>query len=106
MVGGVRLALPRTCGDLQRWGRILRSCVGDFGPAAATGATHLIGLYDGARLRGCLELRPEGTIQQMLGVANRPLTRETRAKVLSALVEHGVVDRHDPRHEAWFADLP
>src|SRR5690606_18165065 len=35
VVDGVRFALPRTCGDLERWGRILRSCVADFGPAAA-----------------------------------------------------------------------
>ncbi|HXH57299.1 hypothetical protein [Iamia sp.] len=99
---GLRFARPRTCGDLERWGRLLRNCLEDFGPAAASGRSELVGVFRDDGLRGCLELTPDGVIRQLLGPANRRLDRPTERTVLRALIRHEVVDPTAAGNTRWF----
>lgn len=99
---GVCFARPRTCGDLERWGRLLRNCLDDFGPAAASGRSELVGVFGTDGLRGCLELTPDGVIRQLLGSANRRLDRPTERTVLRALTRHEVIDPTVPGNARWF----
>ncbi len=101
-VEGVRLSRPRTCGDLERWGRMLSSCVGSFGPAAVAGASELVAVHRGLELCGCLELTPGGTVRQLLGPANRSLDAATRRVVLRLLVDPGGIDPRAPGNRGWY----
>ncbi|QYG95224.1 hypothetical protein HC251_24195 [Iamia sp. SCSIO 61187] len=102
---GVTLVLPRTVRDLERWGRLLRSCVGTFGPAVVEGSATLVGLFAGSRLVGCLHLDPTPQVVQMLGLANRPLDRDVRRAVLTLLEDEEVLSRTLPVNRRWFATL-
>ncbi|MGI8939171.1 MAG: hypothetical protein ACR2JF_13350 [Iamia sp.] len=102
-VEGIWFSRARTCGDLERWGRMLSTCVGDFGPAAAEGRSELLALYRGTEIRGCLELTPDGTIRQLLGPANRALDPPTLRIVLTALVDRGGLDPDDPGNRPWYS---
>lgn len=107
-VGDLTLVLPHTAGDLIRWGRLLSSCLGDFGPAAVAGRTLIVGVQRSNALLLAVEVTPDGRIRQFCGVANRaPRDRDRRA-VVRALALHGVLDVRSPRNRPWLAgiDLP
>ena len=99
---GLRLARARTCGDLERWGRLLSCCVADFGVAAVAGASELLAIYRGVEARGCVELTPGGTVRQLLGPANRALDLPTRRVVLALLVDPGGIDPRSPANIGWY----
>jgi hypothetical protein len=105
-VGPLRLVLPRTCGDLTRWGRLLANCLGDYGPAAVMGRSAIVGVERDGALRYALELTAEGVVRQFVGAANRPPDPTDRAAVLGRLVEAGAVAPHDRRNAPWLADAP
>ncbi len=92
--GGLRFVVPTTSEELRRWGRVLHSCVGDFGPAAASGHSWLIGIEHDDHLIGCVEVHPvDRRIRQALGPRNRPLPQGVAAVVFNALRLCGVTSQ-------------
>lgn len=104
--GDLQLELPRTPAELRAWGRVLESCVGDFGPAALAGRSLLVGVRRHGRLVACGELTPAGTIRQLLGVRNRRVPEPVAAAVVSHLVRAGAVDGRAPQNRAWLHGQP
>jgi hypothetical protein len=102
VVGGhLRLVLPRTSTELATWGQRLGNCIGSFGPAVAAGRSWLIGVEVESRLAYCMELTPNGSIRQFLGVRNRPVPQRDARAVCVYLLSVGVVDPHNPANRAW-----
>ena len=93
---GLRFTRPRTCGDLERWGRMLRCCVGTYGPAAVAGLGELLAVSRGTEVRACLEARADRHHPPAAG-SGEPRRRRTPARriVVRALVGAG---RDRPRH--------
>lgn len=89
--GNLTFTVPRTAGDLQRWGRILSNCLGDFGPAAAAGRTTIIGIEQSNILAFALEIRSDGTIRQFAGRSNRAPDQATRNATVRILTAAGVL---------------
>lgn len=103
--GAIMLVLPRTAGDLTRWGRLLSNCLGDFGPAVAAGRSTIIGVHRANRLVAAVELTPSGTIRQFCGAANRaPADRDRRA-VVRLLQRAGVLDTSATANRPWLAGV-
>lgn len=103
--GSIMLVLPRTAGDLARWGRLLSNCLGDFGPAVAAGRSTIVGVHRANRLVAAVELTPSGTIRQFCGVANRaPADRDRRA-VVGMLQRAGVLDTRAAANRPWLAGV-
>ena len=70
-VGDLTFVVPRTAGDLQRWGRLLSNCLGDFGAAVACGRSTIIGIERANALAFAVEVGAGGAIRQFAGQANR-----------------------------------
>lgn len=102
-IGGLRLVLPRTVGDLKRWGRLLSNCLGDFGPDVCAGRSSIIGVERRRRLIYALEITNRGEIRQFNGRANRRPRRDDHAPVITTLVNEGVIDPRSHRNSQWFA---
>ncbi len=99
----MRLVLPRTAGDLARWGRLLGNCLGDFAPSAARGRTLIVGVERANRLLYAVEVTSTGCIRQFSGRGNRPPAPADRHLVIPALVDAGVVDPRARANSAWLA---
>ncbi|MBS1849251.1 MAG: PcfJ domain-containing protein, partial [Actinobacteria bacterium] len=89
--GTFTLVLPRTCGDLIRWSRLLRNCLDTYTAAAVGGASHLIGVECDGSLRYVIEVTPQRGIRQFTGHANRPPTRADHDALVDHLRAHAVV---------------
>ena len=92
--GDLTFVIPRTAGDLQRWGRLLSNCVGDFGPAMATGRSTIIGIERANAVVYAVEINPNGTIRQLAGHANRPPDDSTRSSIVRTLSAAGVLQSY------------
>ena len=103
--GQLRLVLPRTAGDLGRWGRLLGNCLGDFAPSAASGRALIIGVERANRLLYAVEITPNRCVRQFSGRGNRPPAPTDRLLVVRALVTAGVLDPRAPANVAWVAGL-
>ena len=97
----LRLLLPRTSDELLAWGRLLRSCIGSFGAAAASGRSMLIGVEERGALAYCMEVAPDGSVRQFLGERNRPVPRSVVASVCDRLVLSGVLVRDLVANQVW-----
>jgi hypothetical protein len=98
------MVLPRTGHELRWWGQRLRSCIGDFGPAVASGQSVLVGIEVDDVLTYCAEVAPAtATIRQALGRGNRPLPPEAAGALVRALVRAGLVDPAHPSNRPWVA---
>lgn len=97
----LRLAIPRTVAELYLWGTRLRSCIGDYGPAAVAGTSTLIGVERDDRLTYCVELTPDRRIRQFLGEGNRAVPHDDRTAVVAHLVARGLVDASNPANAPW-----
>jgi hypothetical protein len=89
--GDLTFVIPRTAGDLQRWGRLLSNCLGDFAPAMATGQSTIIGIERSNSLAYAVEIDPNGTIRQLAGHANRPPDDSSRLSIIRTLSTAGVL---------------
>ncbi len=79
--------LPRTPGDLTRWGRRLANCLADYAGVVGAGTSVVIGLEERGTLVAAIELR-NGEVRQFVGIGNaRPLGRhrEVMTRMLSDL---------------------
>lgn len=103
--GAIMLVLPRTAGDLTRWGRLLSNCLGDFGPAVAAGRSTIIGVHRANRLVAAVELTPSGTIRQFCGAANRAPGDRDRRAVVRLLQRAGVLDTSATANRPWLAGV-
>lgn len=92
--------LPRTPAELEEWGRRLNKCLGDFGPAAASGYSVLIGVRRFDVLTSCAELRG-GVLQQFLGPRNRRVAATDAGEVVGELLSKGLLNRNEHRNRAW-----
>ena len=99
------LSMPRTAGDLARWGRLLGNCLGDFAPSAASGRALIVGVERANRLLYAVEIDPNRCIRQFSGRGNRPPTPTNRALVIRALVDAGVIDPRARANAPWLAGL-
>lgn len=90
-VGTLRLVLPRTVGDLVRWGALLHNCLADYGRSAASGHSVIIGVEQDGRLRYALELTPDRRVRQFCGRGNHAPAPQVRCLVLDTLEDHGVL---------------
>lgn len=91
--GDLEWIVPRTAGDLTRWGRILGNCLGDYGPAASAGRATILGLLRDGQLRYAIEITPDRAVRQMVGPANRAIEPPVRRAILRALAEAGLIGR-------------
>ena len=103
--GVIALTVPRTVGDLVRWGRLMSNCLGDFGPAVVAGRSTIIGVVRNARLAYAVELTPTGVVRQFCGRANRPPAPPDRRVVVRLLAERGLLDVAAPANRPWLADV-
>ena len=103
--GSLRLVLPRTAGDLGRWGRLLGNCLGDFAPSAASGRALIVGVERANRLLYAVEINPNRCIRQFSGRGNRPPAPTDRLLVVEALVAAAVVDPRARANAPWMAGL-
>lgn len=103
---GLTLVLPRTVGDLRRWGRLLGNCLGDFGPAVAAGRSTIIGVQRGGRLAYAVELTPTGAVRQFCGQANRAPRDPDRRAVMEMLAAGRLVDLRSPANRPWLQGVP
>ncbi len=91
---GLRFVVPTRREELRRWGRVLHTCVGDFGTAVVNGRSWVIGIERNDHLIGCVEVDPvERRVRQALGPRNQPLPPDVAAVVFSALRMCGVTGR-------------
>ena len=97
----LRLVLPRTSDELVAWGRLLRSCIGSFGAAAAAGRSVLIGVEERGALAYCMEVAPDGSVRQFLGARNRTVPRPVVASVCDRLVGAGVLVPGRAANQVW-----
>ena len=89
--GGLWFVVPTTREELRRWGRVLHSCIGDFGAAVASGHSWLIGIERDDHLIGCIEVSPlDRRVRQALGPRNQPLPQDVTATAFNALRVCGV----------------
>ena len=98
---GLRLVLPRTTDELVAWGRRLHSCIGSFGPAVAAGRSLLVGVERDGALSYCMEVAPDGTVRQFLGVRNGAVPRSVAITVCSRLVALGLVRSDRDANRIW-----
>jgi hypothetical protein len=103
--GVITLTVPRTVGDLVRWGRLMSNCLGDFGPAVVAGRSTIVGVLRNARLAYAVELTPAGVVRQFCGRANRPPAPADRRVVVRLLAERGLLDSAAPANRPWLADV-
>ena len=73
--GQFRVVLPRTCGDLVRWSKLLRNCLDTYCRAAAAGQSILIGVEREGILTYVVEVTPQRQLRQFCGIANRRPSR-------------------------------
>ena len=104
-MGDLTLVLPHTAGDLTRWGRLLSSCLGDFGPAAVAGRALIVGVQRANSLLLAVEVTPDGRIRQFCGVANRAPRDADRRAVVRALALHGVLDVRSAYNRPWLSGV-
>lgn len=105
VVSGLKLVLPRTAGDLDRWGRIMSNCLGDFASAAVTGRSVIIGVERANRLDFAVEMTAAGTVRQFCGRANRAPGPAVRRSVVSLLIDSGVLDTGASSNRPWLVDV-
>jgi hypothetical protein len=91
VIGGLTFVIPRTAGDLRRWGRLLANCLGDFGPSVVAGRSTIIGIEQANALAFAVEIDTEGAIRQFAGRANRPPGDATRDAVVRSLRAAGLL---------------
>jgi hypothetical protein len=101
--GSVTLVLPRTVGDLTRWGRLLSNCLGDFGPSVAARRSTIIGVQRANRLVYAVELTPSGVVRQFCGAANRAPRDQDRRTVVRMLARAGLLDTRAAGNRPWLA---
>lgn len=104
-VGDLTFVLPRTAGDLKRWGRLLANCLGDFGPAVAAGRSTIIGIERAGALAFAVEIEAGGAIRQFAGHANRAPDAALRNATVHALVARGLVAPSGSRNAPWLAGV-
>lgn len=86
LVDELELVLPRTPEELRTWGRLLGSCLGDFGAAVAEHRSVIVGVRHRHALVAALELRPNlREVVQFLGPGNRVPPANVTAPVLARL---------------------
>lgn len=89
---GLGFSVPTSRNELATWGAILRNCLGDFGRAAATQTSWLIGIERDDRLIGCVEVDPATRrVRQALGPRNQPLPESVHRITLALLQRKGII---------------
>lgn len=99
--GDLTLVLPRTAGDLARWGRLMSNCLGDFAAAAVSGQSAIIGVRRSNRLVYAVELTSSGEIRQFCGTANRAPRPSDRRLIVGTLAEVGAIDTDTAHNRPW-----
>ena len=92
---GLTFRVPRTAGDLERWGRLLSNCLGGFGAAVVAGRSTIVGIEVQGAIRYAVEVGASGAVRQFAGPANRAPTPAIRETTLRVLREAGVVTADD-----------
>ncbi|MEZ5311099.1 MAG: PcfJ domain-containing protein [Microthrixaceae bacterium] len=105
-IADMRLVLPRTTGDLTRWGRILSNCLDSYDGDAVRGISYIIGIHRNQRLTYAVEVTQSGVLRQFNGHANRRPRSNDRDQVVSALLEAGVIDRRQQPNRPWIESIP
>lgn len=103
--GDLVFVVPRTVGDLTRWGRLLSNCLGDFGPSVDAGRSVIIGVERDRRLTYAIEITDGGNIRQFNGRANRLPSDLDRRNVLMALVRAGAINPMSATNRRWLAGI-
>lgn len=85
------VTIPRTPGDLTRWGRFMSNCLGTYVAAAQTGESTLIGFVEGSQLRLVAEISSRKRLRQLLGPANRRPDDADRTQIIAFLTAEGIL---------------
>lgn len=89
---GLAYSVPTSRNELATWGAVLRNCLGDFGRAAATQTSWLIGIERADRLIGCVEVDPaQRRVRQALGPRNQPLADDVHRIAIQFLQRKGII---------------
>ncbi len=103
--GDLVFVVPRTVGDLTRWGRLLSNCLGDFGPSVDAGRSVIIGVERDRRLIYAIEITDGGNIRQFNGRANRLPGDQDRRNVLTTLVRASAINPMSATNRRWLEDM-
>ncbi|MEM8708540.1 MAG: PcfJ domain-containing protein [Actinomycetota bacterium] len=88
--GATRFVLPRSADDLRRWGTSLGNCLADYVDDVRAGRTYVIGLVDGDRLVGALELGHDLLVRQLEGPRNQPADEDLQTACRHMLRDLGI----------------
>ena len=89
---GIMFLVPTSRPELDRWGAVLHTCVGDYADPIIRGVSWVIGLKCENHLVGCIEVRARSrTVRQALGPRNQPLPPAMLQSALRTLEMHGIV---------------
>ena len=100
-VDNLTFVVPRTAGDLERWGRIMSNCLDTYGGAAAQGLATIIGIHAGDQLAYVIEVSPRGVVVQFTTFANREPSSKVRATVVSTLLRAGIINPSLEANRQW-----
>lgn len=104
---GITLVHPRSTHELIDWGNAMHNCIGGYDRKALQGSSVLFAVMRDGDLIGNMELRPSGSIRQLVGDYNRPLDEAVRATVVSMVTGQPVAETMNATEpedalEAWF----
>lgn len=102
---GLSLQVPRSTAELEAWGRRLGNCLGSYGRAVASGRSLIVGVELHGVLTYCLEVAPNRSIRQFLGIRNRPVPPTHSAIVCTYLASIGVLDRNSAGNTPWLTPV-
>jgi len=89
--------VPRTVGELRAWGKRVGNCIGSYGELASTGRSWLIGVLRDGDLRYTIEILPDRSLRQFVGLRNAAPDRGDALAILAALVSGGVIPARNAR---------
>ncbi len=89
--------VPRTVGELRAWGQRVGNCIGSYGDLASTGRCWLVGVCRDGELHYTIEILPDRSIRQFVGLRNTAPDRGDALAILAALVTAGVVPARNAR---------
>ena len=90
---GIQMIVPKMTHDLVEWGAAQNNCIGSYADRVYNGGTIILGFKDvGGNWIGHAEVqihdfvKMQGTLTQLLGKHNQPLSEETRIPIVKFLM--------------------
>lgn len=87
--GAWELEFPRRVATLKYWGKVMRNCIGGYGPAVKSGRSVVFAVREQGQLTHCVEFDADGCCRQFYQSGNQPADHSIQESVLAAIGESG-----------------